>query len=361
MIPRRTRALRTMSVLAAVLLLTLGLPERAGAQDTDVRTYKVTFVGKWNNSSTPGGVVPGAHFTDLVGAVHNSNVTFWAGGGTATAGVEDVAELGSTGRFINEYNAVPAAHKRELITAGGTSATGTRNFTITVSPAHPRVTLLSMIGPSPDWFVGVSGHSLRDGQGRWKTAESIDLYAWDAGTEDGNEFSLGNPSTTPQGTISSLRGRGKFSNSPMAGLTFTLQAPPTPTPDDRETTPTTGGGSGGGGSGGGGRTPAPSSDAALSSLRVTGGDEERVALDPAFALDTTTYTAQVAHDVTTVTLTPTTRHRDATATVAGPERHRDRHHRRERRRHPHLHPHPHPRPGAGSGGGPAGPGGDRQR
>ena len=267
--------MRGLAALTAVLLLTLGLPERAGAQDSDVRTYRVTFVGKWNSSSTPGGVVAGAHFTSLVGAVHNSNVTFWAEGGTATAGVEQVAELGATGPFINEYNAVPAAHKRDLIhEAGGTSATGTRNFTITVSPAHPLVTLLSMIGPSPDWFVGVSGHSLRDKQGRWKTFESIDLYAWDAGTEDGAGFSLSNPSTTPQGTITSLRGRGRFSNSPMATLTFTLQAAPAPV-------------------------------TALPALVVTGNDESPVTLSPAFDPDSTDYTATVEHTVTAVTLTPT--------------------------------------------------------
>lgn len=279
--------MRGLAALTAVLLLTLGLPERAGAQDSDVRTYRVTFVGKWNSSSTPGGVVAGAHFTSLVGAVHNSNVTFWAEGGTATSGVEQVAELGATGPFINEYNAVPAAHKRDLIhEAGGTSATGTRNFTITVSPAHPLVTLLSMIGPSPDWFVGVSGHSLRDKQGRWKTFESIDLYAWDAGTEDGAGFSLSNPSTIPQGTITSLRGKGRFSNSPMAGLTFTLQAAPAPV-------------------------------AALPALVVTGNDESPVTLSPAFDPDSTDYTAAVEHTVTAVTLTPTAHDGNARIAIDG--------------------------------------------
>ena len=50
----------------------------------------------------------------------------------------------------------------------------------------------------------------------------VDLFPYDAGTEDGEEFSLSNDPTSPQGTITSLKGQGKFSNTRMARLTFTL-------------------------------------------------------------------------------------------------------------------------------------------
>ena len=62
-------------------------------------TYRVTFQGNWTTASTPGGVVAGAHFTTLIGAIHNDMVTFWESGGTATPGVENVAELGLYGHF----------------------------------------------------------------------------------------------------------------------------------------------------------------------------------------------------------------------------------------------------------------------
>ena len=67
-----------------------------------------------------------------------------------------------------------------------------------------------MIGPSPDWFVGVSRLSLLDG-GQWRSRHSINLQPYDAGTEDGEEFSLSNAATSSQGTITSIRGMGKFS------------------------------------------------------------------------------------------------------------------------------------------------------
>ena len=186
-------------------------------------TYTVTFQGNWTIASTPGGVVAGAHFTTLIGAIHNDMVTFWESGGTATPGVENVAELGSTGTFKSEINANSNAISviEKSVSGGGT---GSATFEITPTNEHPLVTLLSMIGPSPDWFVGVSGRSLLDTQGQWESLLEVDLFPYDAGTEEGTEFSLNNQATSPQGVIASIKGMGKFSNVRMARLTFTRQS-----------------------------------------------------------------------------------------------------------------------------------------
>ncbi len=168
----RRREVGALATLAAALPLAFGSPVRIDGQGTDAATYQVTFEAKWNTSSTPGGVVGNAHFTTLIGAVHNSGVTFWESGGTASAGVEAVAELGATSTFENEYNAVPAGNRKALIRQSAPSGpTGSVTFTIEATQAHPLVTLLSMIGPSPDWFVGVSGLSLRNSQG-WRVLPS---------------------------------------------------------------------------------------------------------------------------------------------------------------------------------------------
>ena len=190
-------------------------------------TYEVTFEGNWTTASTPGGVVSGAHFTNLIGGVHSNGVAFWEVGEKASPGVELVAELGSTGTFRDEVAGNP--HMRSVIEQGVSGGgTGSATFTINVTRAHPLVTLLSMIGPSPDWFVGVSGLSLLDGADEWRQSYVVNLFPYDAGTEDGTEFSLNNPDTNPQGVIAGIAGTGKFSNVPMAVLTFTgLALPPT--------------------------------------------------------------------------------------------------------------------------------------
>ena len=210
-----------MGFLLLAALLLGAQPEPARAQTAATAIYTVTFKGNWNTDSTPDGVVSGAHFTTLIGAVHNSDVTFWAPGGTATAGVENVAETGGTSTFKSEITAAGTAVK-STVQASGTSATGTGTFEVTFSRTHPLLTLLSMIGPSPDWFVGVSGLSLLDASDAWRSSYTRDLFPYDAGTEDGEEFSLTNDPTSPQGTITSLKGQGKFSDTRMVRLTFTL-------------------------------------------------------------------------------------------------------------------------------------------
>ncbi len=186
-------------------------------------TYSVTFQGSWTTTVTSGGVPSGAHFTTLIGGVHNAGVTFLSEGGMASAGVELMAELGGTGTLANEVRAAQPDALSVLQGSGGNigpTSSSTINM-ITLTTDHPRVTLLSMVAPSPDWFVGVSGLSLLDAQADWLPSRTVNLYPWDAGTEEGTEFSLSNPATSPQGTITSLRGIGKFSNEPIATLTFT--------------------------------------------------------------------------------------------------------------------------------------------
>ena len=188
-------------------------------------TYSVTFRGLWTTAVTSGGLPGGAHFTNLIGGVHNAGVTFLRDGGRATAGVEFMAELGGTSTLAREVRAAEPDALAVLLGSGDMGPTGSSTINdVTLTTDHSRVTLLTMIAPSPDWFVGVSGLSLLDDRGEWMASLTVNLYPWDAGTEEGTEFSLANPATTPQGVITSIRGRGKFSNEPIATLTFTLQS-----------------------------------------------------------------------------------------------------------------------------------------
>ena len=186
--------------------------------------YQVTFTGAWTSLVTPDGLPNGAHFSPLIGGVHNANVTFVEGGGTASAGVESMAELGGTAGLEAEVTAAMADALSVLRGSGNISTTGTQSLTASLTSEHPRVTLLTMVAPSPDWFVGVSGLLLLNSNGHWLRSHEVDLYPWDAGTEDGSEFSLTNPETNPQGVITSIRGTGKFSTKPIASLSFTLES-----------------------------------------------------------------------------------------------------------------------------------------
>ena len=189
--------------------------------------YTITFQGSWTTDVTPGGLPGGAHFSPLIGGVHGAGVTFLESGGTASAGVESMAEIGGTSALRGEVraavNASPATALAVLSRSGNISPTGSKTLSnVELTTAFPRVTLTTMIAPSHDWFVGVSGLPLLDAQGEWVSWVRVFLYPWDAGTEEGNDFSL-SPSvaTSPRGVIQSIRGTGKFSGERIANLTFT--------------------------------------------------------------------------------------------------------------------------------------------
>ncbi|NJN84102.1 MAG: hypothetical protein HC802_18725 [Caldilineaceae bacterium] len=74
---------------------------------------------------------------------------------------------------------------------------------IQVSKSYSQVTLVTMIAPSPDWFVGVNGLSLWE-DGDWVESKTVELHAYDAGTEEGTGFSISNSDTTPHEPIQSL-------------------------------------------------------------------------------------------------------------------------------------------------------------
>ena len=103
-------------------------------------TYTVTFQGAWTTTVTSGGVPSGAHFTTLIGGVHNAGVTFLSEGGMASAGVEFMAELGGTSTLANE---VRAAQPDALSVLQGSSG----NIGPTGSSTISTITLTT--GPSP--------------------------------------------------------------------------------------------------------------------------------------------------------------------------------------------------------------------
>ena len=131
---------------------------------------------------------------------------------------------GSQRQITRETVIFPRYHQLDAVRKIVAAARGEKPE-VAVTTAHPLVTLVTMVAPRLDWFVGVSGLSLLDAQGEWLLQHQVDLFPYDAGTEEGTKLSLSNPATSPQGMIASLKGTGKFSDQPIARLTFDLQLP----------------------------------------------------------------------------------------------------------------------------------------
>lgn len=164
--------------------------------------YKVEITGKWKSPefTVPGGV----HFTIFAGMVHNQNAFLWQEGKLASVGVENIAETGSTTRLLAEIDSMIAKKNASsvfYITAPGPVSTTSGN--IYCNSSYSYLSFESMIAPSPDWFVGISGFNLMK-NGQWISDTTINLYVYDAGTEDGDVFGYANPATAPQQNIGLL-------------------------------------------------------------------------------------------------------------------------------------------------------------
>ncbi len=218
-----------MKLLFALLFgaLSLALPVVVHAQSTDsavdVATYTVTFTSTWSTETHPDSGFPtNAHFSPLIGATHNISATFWRNGTLASPGIEQMAEIGATSILRSEF-AAAGANVREIVAGAGlgTSPGQVTIPTFTVSQSHPLITLVTMIAPSPDWFVGVHDLTLRNEQGAWLNEIVITLYPYDAGSDDGMDYTAADVEPAIHQPIAQLSGQSPFSTAPIGIFTFT--------------------------------------------------------------------------------------------------------------------------------------------
>lgn len=186
--------------------------------------YDVTFSSIWNagdHTSIP----PNAHWSKLVGATHKTANEFFQVGGIATTGVKNIAETGNNTVFNAEVTTQITNTEADQYIDGPSLATATGDMMISnlsVSEDFPILTLMSMIAPSPDWMIGVNGFSFLDGTSSWKTTETIDIFALDAGTDDGADYTSVDALSNPFQAIAVKNG-APFQGVKIGTLTITLK------------------------------------------------------------------------------------------------------------------------------------------
>ena len=171
-------------------------------------TYDLTFTATWSSSTHPTDFpsTSNPHFSGMIGGTHNSAVSFWDVGATASDGIKLMAELGSKGTLRSEINQAVSASNADAILDGPqlSSSPGSQTITFDIRPPWSLVTVTSMVAPSPDWFVGVSGLDLLDSNGDWIDSLEVDLFVYDAGTDSGPTYTSPNQPTDPREAISRI-------------------------------------------------------------------------------------------------------------------------------------------------------------
>ncbi|XP_076544630.1 spondin-1 isoform X2 [Osmia lignaria lignaria] len=172
----------------------------------DEAKYEVTFEGLWSRNTHPkdfpskGWLI---RFSDVIGASHTVDYGFWKYSGMASTGLRQVAEHGSTRKLESELKA-QSEHIRTIIKARGISypnVTGKTFAVFRVDRKHHLMSLVSMLDPSPDWIVGVSGLELCLANCSWIEHKELNLYPYDAGTDDGITYLSPDSPTEPQEPI----------------------------------------------------------------------------------------------------------------------------------------------------------------
>ncbi|MEA2604834.1 MAG: hypothetical protein QOF89_5826 [Acidobacteriota bacterium] len=192
--------------------------------------YRVELTPLWTKASFPfeypdTSLIHKPHFSGLIGTAHNASFHLFAEGQMPTPGLERLSEEGKHDPMDQEINAAIAAHNALALTESDPlkDFSQTAKTEVLVDDAHPMVSLVAMVAPSPDWFAGVSDVNLMD-NGSWTASKSVDVFAWDSGGDDGTTYLADDKDNDPKKPTSMNKSRHFLKDGkpqPVARLTFT--------------------------------------------------------------------------------------------------------------------------------------------
>ena len=118
------------------------------------------------------------------------------------------SQAGVVATLRNELLNLPLGTAGEFVIGDDQFNNAVQEQTFEDISMHPNTNMLSsitMIAPSPDWFSGFYNVDMKSPfTSTWLRSISITVYPWDAGTETGDTYSLGNPPEMPHVAISQL-------------------------------------------------------------------------------------------------------------------------------------------------------------
>lgn len=168
--------------------------------------YEVMFQGLWSKETHPKDFPASEwllHFSDVIGASHSPEYRVWEAGGLASKGLSSVAKWGSP-RVLESELKSKSSYIRTIIKSRGLWFPNVNGKTFAIFRTDSRnhlVSLVSMLGPSPDWIVGVSGLELCLTNCSWVETKELYLYPWDAGVDSGMSYESPDSPTLPQEPI----------------------------------------------------------------------------------------------------------------------------------------------------------------
>lgn len=164
---------------------------RDAAASTRVVTYEISLTVDLGPDAPAG-----AHLSPALAVGSAAEAPFWALGAPASSALVPLVTHGASDTLARSLPpGCIAAHGPGIPARSGVSL-----FTVDLRPDCPTLTLAAMIGPSPDWFVGVSALPLHDGSA-WVEALEVPVRVYDGGVEEGDALGASLGPTVPAAPI----------------------------------------------------------------------------------------------------------------------------------------------------------------
>ncbi|KAJ2950194.1 hypothetical protein O0L34_g11554 [Tuta absoluta] len=184
--------------------------------------YEVSFTGIWSRNTHPA-LYPDNEdqaYSELVGASHSVEWSPWMAGGMASEGLKEIAEFANGSKLEKEIFAqISEGNVRTMIKGKGHKGYEKMSRTtysyFRTDKSHHLVTVAVGFYPSPDWFLGISRFELCTSDNKWLQERELNLYPWDAGTDNGISYESPNNPTYPQALIDRVKMSSYDKNSPF--------------------------------------------------------------------------------------------------------------------------------------------------
>jgi len=218
------------SLMLSIVLMLIAVvfaPVVMAAVENNANTavYRVTFVPTFTLASHPYRWQKSLHFTPWIIGSYKKGYDMYKVGTKATRGLKLMAEKGKISTLRRE---MLIAKRNGLVYSiasyNSNSYDEVVNSTIKMSKDFPLVAATTMIGPSPDWFVGVSDVKLYHKNGGWVPSKTVIAYAYDSGTDAGADYRSKNKVEKPVKDVELLRTKYFLHNgklNPVATVIFT--------------------------------------------------------------------------------------------------------------------------------------------
>jgi hypothetical protein len=212
--------MKPLAFAAAIAAVALVSPANAA----DSVKYTVQVDASWTAKSHPLDYPADAHFSGIIGATHNAKYSIFQDGGVPSAGLEKLSEEGKHAPLDSEIKgAIESGSAGVLFESGPLfDFPGQITASFTADEAHPNVSVVMMVAPSPDWFTGVSNVALRK-NGKWVEKVTLKLWAWDAGTDAGTSYHAADADSQPRQSTrvnAAAPFLGKDGLKPVGSITF---------------------------------------------------------------------------------------------------------------------------------------------